>query len=144
MNAAIAQALPETTDELPDIDTAAYDALLTELRGTPVVVNVWAAWCTPCRDEAPVLADAARRHGTEVQFVGIDVQDSRSGAKDFIAEFGWTYPSFFDPAGAIMTDLGLVGPPGTFFYDRDGELVDSVRGLLSAEALERGIREIRR
>ena len=143
VNAAAAALLPETTDALPDIDPAGYQALLNQLRGTPVVVNVWAAWCIPCRDEAPLLAQAARRYGTEVQFVGLDIQDSRGGGRGFIAEFGWPYPSLFDAPGAIATELGLLGPPGTFFYDRDGELVDSVKGLLSAEALERGIREIR-
>lgn len=143
VNAASAELLPTTTSELPEIDVDAYGRLLSQLRGTPVVVNLWASWCDPCKTEAPLLADAGRTDGTDVQFVGIDVQDSRSGGQTFIADYGWSYPSLFDPSGAIQTELGLLGLPGTFFYDRDGRLVDAVRGQLSAQALAQGIERIR-
>jgi cytochrome c biogenesis protein CcmG/thiol:disulfide interchange protein DsbE len=142
-NAASAALLPQTTAALPEIDVDSFGQLLTQLHGTPVVVNLWAAWCEPCKVEGPLLADAARTHGAEVQFVGIDSQDSRSAAQKQIAQFGWSFPSLFDPAGAIQTDLGMVGLPGTFFYAADGTLVNSVRGQLSAEALAQGIEQIR-
>ena len=143
-NATQAELLPTFTDSLPDMDASGYRELLSQLRGTPVVVNVWGSWCVPCRAEAPDLAAAARRYGTKVQFVGIDVQDSRGGAVDFIHEFGWTYPSVFDPPRAIPTALGLLGTPDTLFYDRSGKLVDTVAGQLSADQLEQGIRAILR
>ena len=143
VNASSASLLPQTTAGLPEIDVDAFGRLLVQLRGTPVVVNLWAAWCEPCEVEAPLLADAARTHGTEVQFLGIDVLDSRSAAQTKIAEFGWSYPSLFDPAGAIQTELGLVGLPGTFFYAADGTLVDSSHGQLSKDVLAQGIEQIR-
>ena len=144
LNAAQAPLLPKFTESLPDLNVDGYRRLLSQLQGTPVVVNVWASWCVPCRAEAPLLAGAARRHGANVQFVGIDIKDSRGGAQDFIAEFGWPYPSFFDPPGSIATELGLLGPPGTFLYDRTGRLVESVPGQISGDRLEQGIRAILR
>jgi cytochrome c biogenesis protein CcmG/thiol:disulfide interchange protein DsbE len=143
VNATTAPRLPATTDELPAVDPSGYDELMSQLRGTPVVVNVWAAWCEPCKEEAPLLVDVAMRYGKDVQFLGLDIQDSREGARRFIADFALPYPSLFDAPGEVAAELGLLGPPGTFFYDRGGKLVDSVKGLLSAEALERGILEIR-
>lgn len=136
-----AAGLPETVDELPTFDVAAFRDLLDAAAGTPLVVNVWASWCDPCRRETPMLADAARAH-PDVQFVGVDVLDSRSGARGFLAEQGVPYPSLFDVPGAIMNDLGGIGPPLTAFYAADGTQVELVRGELSAAALERGLAEI--
>ncbi len=133
--------LPATVDELPTVDVAAFDDLLAASAGTPLVVNVWASWCDPCRREIPILADAAREHA-DIQFVGIDVLDTRSGARRFIAEHDVPYPSLFDVPGAVMNDLGGIGPPLTAFYAADGTQVELVRGELSATALERGLAEI--
>jgi cytochrome c biogenesis protein CcmG, thiol:disulfide interchange protein DsbE len=143
VNATTAPLLPVTIDALPQIDADTYGELLSQLRGTPVVVNVWAAWCEPCKAEAPLLAGASETHGSEVQFLGVDVLDSRDSGQEFIADYGLTYPSVFDPSGAIQTELDMLGPPGTFFYAADGTLVDAVRGQLSADALEAGIEQIR-
>jgi cytochrome c biogenesis protein CcmG/thiol:disulfide interchange protein DsbE len=143
LNATTAALLPRSVDELRDIDPATYDELLAQLRGTPVVVNVWASWCIPCQAEAPELAKAARTYGGEVQFVGLDVQDTRSDAAAYIARYDLPFPSLFDPPLAIGTSLGLIGPPGTFFYDRDGTLVDSIRGQLSSTQLAKSIARIR-
>jgi cytochrome c biogenesis protein CcmG/thiol:disulfide interchange protein DsbE len=123
--------LPTTVDELPPIDVAGYEALLADLRGTPVVVNFWASWCGPCRAEAPRLGAAAARYGDRVQFLGVDILDDRDGARGFIAEHGLPYPNVFDPDGAIRTDLGSIGQPVTAFYDADGNLVAKVDGEIS-------------
>jgi cytochrome c biogenesis protein CcmG/thiol:disulfide interchange protein DsbE len=141
-NATTAPDLPTTVNALPTTDVAGFEALLDELVGTPVVVNVWAAWCEPCKDETPVLVEAAANK-PGVQFIGVDVQDSRAGAEAFLTTFGVTYPSLFDPPGAIQTELGMLGPPATFFYDAQGRQVDHVLGLLSADALNAGLAKIR-
>jgi thiol-disulfide isomerase/thioredoxin len=133
--------LPTTVDELPAIDVDGFGDLLAATNGTPLVVNVWASWCDPCRRETPILADAARAH-PDVQFVGIDVLDTRSGARAFLAEHGVPYPSLFDAPGAVMNDLGGIGPPLTAFYAADGTQMDLVRGELSASDLERGLAAI--
>jgi cytochrome c biogenesis protein CcmG/thiol:disulfide interchange protein DsbE len=142
VNATDAPLLPTNLNELPDMDPAGFRALLGQVRGTPMIVNVWAAWCAPCRAEAPQLASASERYGTRIQFLGIDVLDSRSDARAFRSEYGWTYPSVFDAAHAIPTSLGYVGQPVTLFYAADGTLVDAVDGQVSAAGLDQGIRQL--
>jgi len=133
--------LPATVDELPAVDVDGFHDVLEAANGTPVVVNVWASWCDPCRRETPMLADAARAH-PDIQFVGVDVLDTRSGARSFLAEHGVPYPSLFDASGAVMNDLGGIGPPLTAFYAADGAQVELVRGELSASDLERALAAI--
>jgi cytochrome c biogenesis protein CcmG/thiol:disulfide interchange protein DsbE len=142
LNATSAALLPETVDALPDVDPTTYAQLLAQLEGTPVVVNVWASWCEPCKAEAPALVQAAQKYGAEVQFIGLDVQDVRDSAVQYIRRYQLPFPSLFDPPLAIGTQLGLLGPPGTFFYDRNGTLVDSIRGQISATQLEKSIARI--
>jgi cytochrome c biogenesis protein CcmG, thiol:disulfide interchange protein DsbE len=129
------EGLPTTVAELPNADAATFRSLLGELRGTPVVVNLWASWCEPCTREMPLLGRAARDH-RDVQFLGVDTLDSRGGAEDFIAEHAVPFPSLFDPDGAIRTDLAGNGLPITVFFDADGNQVAKVDGELSQEALD--------
>lgn len=127
--------MPTTVAELPNADATAFRSLLGELRGTPVVVNLWASWCEPCTREMPLLALAAADH-RDVQFLGVDTLDSRGGAEDFIAEHGVPFPSLFDPDGAIRTDLAGNGLPITVFFDAEGNQVAKVDGELSREVLD--------
>lgn len=127
--------LPTEVAELPTTDAESFRTLLGELRGTPVVVNLWAAWCEPCTREMPMLSDAAASH-LDVQFLGVDTLDSRDSAEAFIAEYGVPFPSLFDPDGAIRTDLGSFGLPVTVFFDADGNQVAKVDGELGQSALD--------
>jgi thiol-disulfide isomerase/thioredoxin len=124
------------------MDAATFRALLDELRGTPVVVNVWATWCPPCVEEAPHLAEVSREFEGRVQFVGLDILDDRPAARDFIREYGWIYPSVFDPAGRIRDALGYVGQPVTVVYDREGNLAFEHVGAVDGEMLRTEIREV--
>jgi len=135
-NATTAPSLPTVADELPQVDVAGFHTLLAELKGTPVVVNYWGAWCTPCKAEVPLLVAAHAQWGDRVQFVGVDMQDFRDGARAFMHSNGMTYPSLFDPPDAIGLSYGLFSPPMTQFWDADGNLVATIRGEISSQALQ--------
>jgi thiol-disulfide isomerase/thioredoxin len=104
--------------------TDAYEGRIAKLVGYPVVANVWASWCGPCRFEFPVLQKLSARYGKQVAFLGIDSQDSDDAAAGFLEEAPVPYPSYTDPDKKIADALGAsVGLPDTAFYDRSGKLV---------------------
>lgn len=134
--------LPEDRLALPEFDLAKYQALLEELRGTPVLVNFWASWCVPCRIEAPGLARLASEFEGRVQFFGVNILDARGPARDFILEFDWQYPSVFDPRGEIRDGLGYIGQPITVIYDRAAKKAFEWAGIVSEDQLRREIRRV--
>jgi cytochrome c biogenesis protein CcmG/thiol:disulfide interchange protein DsbE len=106
------------------------------LRGKPAVVNVWASWCTPCVTEHPLLLDAARQHAGELQLLGVVYQDSSEAAHAFETRYGdGGWPDVIDSSGRIALDLGVTGPPETFFVDADGVVRYRHVGPLTAEIL---------
>jgi cytochrome c biogenesis protein CcmG, thiol:disulfide interchange protein DsbE len=113
---------------------------LSELRGTPVVLNFWASWCIPCRHEAPRLVASATEHRGRVVFLGLDVKDFRSDARKFLREFHVNYVSLHD-GGASPTydDYGLTGLPETYFLDAEGRITGHVIGEIGRSELEDGI-----
>jgi cytochrome c biogenesis protein CcmG, thiol:disulfide interchange protein DsbE len=143
INATTAPLLPVSRFELPGVDFDEFQRLLRQLRGTPVVVNIWGSWCGPCRQEAPRLAEAARAFGRRVQFLGVDVEDNRLDARIFIRDAGWPYPSVFDPPRAVLTGLGYLGPPITLVFDRRGHRIKVFTGPLDrAGDLERVLPQV--
>lgn len=91
------------------------------LAGRPALINVWASWCDPCVDEHPLLLATARAYAGELSMVGIVYQDSPDGARAFLARYGdGGWPDLLDPSGRIAVDLGVTGPPETFFVDGTG------------------------
>jgi thiol-disulfide isomerase/thioredoxin len=141
-NATEAALLPEFADALPAMDPDTFQRLLEQLKGTPVVVNFWGEWCSPCYDEMPRLVAAHREFGDRVQFVGVDVLDSRTQAKSFMKRFGMTFPSVFDVPDAIKTPLGLFGQPATAFFRTDGTLEFAYSGPISENILRRHLKAI--
>jgi cytochrome c biogenesis protein CcmG/thiol:disulfide interchange protein DsbE len=110
----------------------AYEKRIAALRGYPVVVNVWASWCGPCRFEFPTLQELSAQYGKRVAFLGVDSQDSEDAAHTFLSEAPLPYPSYTDPDEDIKTSLGAgFGLPDTAFYDRTGELVFLKQGPYS-------------
>ncbi len=122
-NATRAPLLPTSRFALPEFTPDTFQELLGQLKGSPVVVNFWASWCGPCRQEGPGLALVARQYGRRVQFLGVDLKDHTDAAQIFIRDFGYPYPSVADPQGAIQRSLGFFAQPVTLFLDRDGNRV---------------------
>jgi thiol-disulfide isomerase/thioredoxin len=94
---------------------------LAALRGHPAVVNIWAAWCGPCRAEMPVMQSVSLDMGKQVAFVGVDTRDNHESAATFLRKIPVTYPSYDDPSGQVYNAEKLVGVPSTLFYDRTGK-----------------------
>ena len=116
---------------------------LDRLRGRPVVVNFWASWCLPCRDEAPLLTAAAADYQAQgLQVIGVVYQDSAENARAFMARYGQTYPGLLDPDGRTALDYGVFGIPETFFIDRGGLIVSKQTGPLDATSLQRQVEAI--
>jgi cytochrome c biogenesis protein CcmG/thiol:disulfide interchange protein DsbE len=115
---------------------------LADVKGKPAVVNFFAAWCVPCRKELPLLVAAARRNGSQVAFLGVDVKDSRTRATDLLEEFHVTYPAAYDPQGEIARGFGVQAMPTTFFVGPDGRIADQVFGELRAKRLAQGLERL--
>ena len=112
----------------------AYEKRIESLRGYPVVVNVWASWCGPCRFEFPALQQMSAKYGKRVAFLGIDLEDSDDAARTFLDSHPVPYPSYSDPDEEIADSLGDSRLPETAYYDREGELVYLKLGQYPSES----------
>jgi thiol-disulfide isomerase/thioredoxin len=132
----------EQANQILDGGPEAFKARLADLRGHPVVVNQWGSWCGPCRFEFPFFQRQAAKYGDRVAFLGVDMQDSRQAAEEFLREQPVPYPHYFDPDKSIARLFrgGRVSPT-TAFYDARGKLVYSHLGAYPDEdELENEIR----
>ena len=113
---------------------------LEELRGSPVMLNFWASWCIPCREEAPRLQRGWQRWGKRgVLFLGLDMQDIRSDARDFLREFQISYPTSRDPGKEVALRYGATGIPETYFITARGRVVAHAIGVMSNEQIDSGV-----
>jgi cytochrome c biogenesis protein CcmG, thiol:disulfide interchange protein DsbE len=115
-----------------NVDLAAY-------QGKPVVLNIWASWCTGCRAEARDLAAFEGAH-PEAQVIGLDTQDNDGDARAFYRQFGWSHPSIRDPGGRTAAKLGLQGLPTTIFLDAQHREVTRIIGATNRAGFEQGLR----
>lgn len=130
----------------PDFSLTTFDGAtisLAELRGKPVIINFWASWCPPCRDEAPLLERTWRAYKDRgLVFLGVNIQDRREDALSYMREFNITYPSGPDPNGEIAIDYGVSGLPVTFFVSREGQILRRWVGAIERNVLFDAIEEI--
>ena len=113
---------------------------LSDLRGKVVLVDFWASWCTPCRQEAPVLSRVYLEYaGKPVEFVGVNIWDRNQDALDFLETFETTYPNGVDEAGSIAIDYGVRGIPEKFFIDQKGVVQQKYVGPMRADDLRAAI-----
>jgi len=127
--------------DLPRVGAEGESVRLADFAGRPVVVNFWASWCVPCRKEMPALQAAAEQLEGRVAFVGVNHQDGRSPAAEFEREVGVTYPSGYDPDGAVARDFGVVGLPTTVLVDARGRIVARSLGELTENELDELVAE---
>ncbi len=113
----------------PDFTITSFDGetiTLGELRGQVVIVNFWASWCPPCRDEAPYLEETWRKYKDQgVVFIGVDYADTETKALAYLEEFGITYFNGPDVGTQISHDYNIQGVPETYYIGKNGE----IRGL---------------
>ena len=116
---------------------------LAALKGHPVVLNFWASWCDPCRQEAPVLESAWQQHQREgVLLLGVDYHDTASAAQQFLRTYSITYPNGPDVADRISASYAVSNIPITVFIDRSGTVVRTILGQLDPATLEGAIQQL--
>jgi len=115
-------------------------ALPDDLGGRPLVLNVWASWCAPCRKEMPAFQSVAAQAGGRVGFLGVDYLDEAGAARRLAADTGVTYPLASDPKGTEVSKLGITALPTTLFFSADGVLRGRRFGELNADRLRAAIR----
>lgn len=110
---------------------------LEEHAGRPIVMNFWASWCPPCRDESPGFERVWQKYrDSGVLFVGVDIQDTQEEAARYVEEFGLTFPNGRDPDGKITVDYGVIGLPVTFFIGAGGVVEGRWVGAVPEHKLE--------
>ena len=127
---------PVPEAELPSLDGSAAGSV-ADYRGDWVLVNVWASWCDPCREEAPALERFYREHRADgFTVLGIDTQDDSGSGREFVKEFGLTYPQLHDGSGDYADELKTSGVPENFLIDPDGNVALVERQPVTAESLD--------
>ena len=115
---------------------------LSDFRGKTVLVNFWASWCHPCREEAPELERAYMSlSGKQVEFIGINVMDDKKSAEKYIKSFGGTFINVHDPENRVHLDYGVGGVPETFFVDPDGIITGKHRGPITEKMIMRYVED---
>ena len=135
-------------EELFAPDFTVYDAegravRLSDFRGKPAVLNMWASWCGPCRSEMPHFDSVWSEYGDEFNFLMVNMtlssRESLENAKEYISEGGYGFPVYYDTEGEAMTAYGAYSIPMTFFIDAEGRLITYARGSISEEILLYGM-----
>ncbi len=120
------KAAAATDNGLPEVTLSclggANSVTMSGLRG-PLIINVWAQWCGPCRQEAPILAEVSAQAGENLAFMGVIYNDPRPDyALEFAQAAGWRYPQVLDPEKSLQAPLKIAGPPTSLFIDGDGRI----------------------
>ena len=124
---------------LPDTPVVTLDgsqpASLADYRGRPLVINLWASWCTPCRTEMPAFEEVSQTVGSKVAIVGLTDDPDHDQARKTAGTAGVTYPLLVDTGERFQSDLKIVNLPATVFVDPDGKVLEVHAGALDAPSL---------
>ena len=133
---------PAPLFELPDLADDDARIALGDLRGKPLVMNFWASWCDPCREEAPELAAVARRMGTRVTFLGVNILDGREEALEYVDRYEIGFRNVRDARAITAKRYGVNGAPETVFVDSRGNVVGKYIGAFRPGQLEDFARDL--
>jgi thiol-disulfide isomerase/thioredoxin len=135
-----------TTDAAPDFtvyNKEGKSVKLSDMKGTPVVLNFWASWCPPCKSEMPDFDAIAKEYEGKVVFMMVNLTDGQSetqeSAQAFIDSMGYTFPVYFDKDSDAAYKYGIQSIPTTFFIDANGNLIAYGQGAMDGDTLKRGI-----
>ncbi len=121
--------------EFPTASLSEFEGVLVGQVGKPVVVNIWASWCAPCRTEMPLLQDAADEYEGRAVILGVASNDDPAAALQFLRDLDLTYPNLFDVSGEVRVALGLTAYPTTYVFGADGKIRARVNGGISEQRL---------
>lgn len=134
------------TTPAPDFTmTDADGATLTlaDFKGKPVLLNFWASWCGPCQSEMPDIQTAWKEHGTDVEFVIVNMTgmngETEQSAKAFLADAGYTFPCYFDANNSAATAFGVSSIPQTYLINAEGNIIGAYMGAMDASVIAQGI-----
>ena len=116
----------------------------SDYAGRPVILNFWATWCGPCKQEHPVLNWGAERFGDKVVFLGIVFEDTEANTTKFLKENGSTFLQLYDPTSTVAVDYAVAGVPETYFIDRNGIIQGKVAYPIDPQTLQSGVMELLR
>ena len=133
---------PAADEDLPKVSLPCFNGGTLDLGkapGVPMVLNFWASWCGPCREELPEMQQLADAAGDRVRVVGVVSEDGVKQSASFIGDAGTTFPGAFDSHGDVLAHFGIKGLPNTLFITADGQLaytkVGQVKSLADLQAL---------
>ncbi len=136
----VSQERPAPDFTLPDLNGAQVS--LAQFRGQPVVINFWATWCPPCRDEIPRLIEAYQREKDGVVFIAIS-DEPADVVGPFVKQNSIPYVNLIDSGDRVSTAYGIKAFPTTLFISRDGEIQVYYTGSMSTRIIEEGLRRIK-
>lgn len=126
--------------QAPDFTLKTFDGkdlALSDLKGKTILLNFWASWCMPCRQEAGALESAWQKYkDKDVIFIGVNVWDESSNAQSYLDQFGSGYTNALDPQEEIQVNYGIGGVPETFFIDSLGNVRDKFTGPLTEQIID--------
>ena len=125
------------------LDAAGKEVQLHSLVGKPIILNFWASWCPPCKQEMPDFEAAYKEYGSEIQFMMVNMTDGGretiSSAKEYIASQGYSFPVYFDTKQEAAIEYGVSAIPTTYFINAQGNIIAYAAGAITAQHLEQGI-----
>lgn len=139
----------ETEVKLVDfsvVDGEGEEVSFSSLTGKPMIVNFWASWCSPCKNELPDFQEAFDKYGENITFLMVNLTDGSretvTKAKDFISSKGYTFPVYYDVMQEAAISYSIYSIPTTYFFDSEGKAVARADGMIDLDTLEKGIEMI--